>query len=229
MRIGVLADLHGNAPALEAALADLRAAGVTRALVAGDLTGYYPYVNETLDLLRTFDCTVVLGNHDGYLLGRLACKDESWKAYGLDVVDRIITVEHRAWLDTQPFQRELIVDGRTILLCHGSPAGPEDYAYPNREDFSAFEVPGVDVVVMGHTHIPLVRHHAGRLLLNPGSCGQPRDYDPRAAFAILNTEGLSVELRRVPYDVDKTQRSVSDHGLPRMLADILTRRRGPDA
>jgi putative phosphoesterase len=229
VRIGVLADLHGNAPALEAVLSDLRAAGVARALVAGDLIGYYPFVNETLDLLRTFDCTVVLGNHDGYLLGRLACPRDRWEAYGLDVVERTISVEHRAWLDTQPFQRELTIDGRTVLLCHGSPAGPEDYAYPNREDFSVFEVPGVEVIVMGHTHIPLLRHHAGRLLLNPGSCGQPRDYDPRAAFAILNTEGMSVEQCRVPYDVAKVQRSVSDHGLPRMLADILTRHRGPIA
>jgi len=229
VRVGVLADLHGNAPALEAVLAELRRAEVTRALVAGDLLGYYPFVNETLDLLRGFDCEVVLGNHDGYLLGRLPCPRDRWQAYSLDLTERTISREHRAWLEAQPFRRELVVEARSVLLCHGSPAGPEDYVYPDREDWSAFETAGCDVVVMGHTHIPLVKRGTGGLWLNPGSCGQPRDYDPRAAFAILDLERLSVELRRVKYDVARVQRSIRDHDLPAALAEILTRQRQGNA
>jgi putative phosphoesterase len=225
MRLGVLADLHGNAPALDAVLAALRQEGIERLLVAGDLVGYYPLVNETLDLLRRWPADVVLGNHDAYLLGRLPCSDERWRAYGLDVVDRLIVPAHREWLRTLPFERRLTYGGRRLLLCHGSPAGPEDYVFPDRVDWSVFSDVDADIVVLGHTHRPLSRTLGGMLIVNPGSVGQPRDYDPRAAYGIVDVATGVFEQRRIVYDVDTVRRAVRAQRLPDAFEDILVRKR----
>ncbi len=225
MRLGILADLHGNAPAVSAVLDALRQEKVDRLLVAGDLVGYYPLVNETLDLLREWPAEVVLGNHDAYLLGRLPCSDERRHAYGLDVVDRLILPAHLDWLRTLPFERRLTYGGRRLLLCHGSPAGPEDYVFPDRADWSVFADLDVDVVVLGHTHRPLSRTLGTMLIVNPGSAGQPRDYDPRAAYGILDVGAGVFEQRRIGYDVDAVRRAVRLHNLPDAFEDILVRRR----
>lgn len=225
MRLGILADLHGNAPALGAVLEVLRGEGIDRLLVAGDLIGYYPLVNETLDLLREWPAEVVLGNHDAYLLGRLPCSDERRQAYGLDVADRLIVPEHREWLQTLPFERRLSYDGRRLLLCHGSPAGPEDYVFPDRADWSVFSSVDADMVVLGHTHRPLARSLGSVLIVNPGSVGQPRDYDRRAAYGILDTGTGVFHQRRTVYDVDTVRRAVRAYHLPAAFEDILVRER----
>ena len=224
MRIGLLADPHGNAPGTAAALHALAEETVDRILVAGDIVGYYPDVCEVIDLLRVNECVCVNGNHDRYLLGRDARSLESWSTYR-DYASRLLSAEQRAWLADLPMQRELLLDGRRILLCHGSPWQPDEYIYPDRPDWSAFHAYDVDVVVMGHTHIPFVRREGSALLMNPGSCGQPRDYDPRAAYATLDTTDLAVTFGRVEYDVAQIVARVRALGFDSRLADILTRTR----
>jgi putative phosphoesterase len=225
MRIGLISDVHGNAPALEAALTECEALGVRRLLVAGDVVGYYPFVNEVIGLLREWNCAVVLGNHDAYLLGLLPCSDARWRACCLDFVDRVIAPDNRQWLASQPPTQTLELDGRRVFLCHATPGDMEAYANPDVDDWAAFAEVEADVVVFGHTHIPLIRHVPPRLFVNPGSSGQPRDSDSRASYAVLDTEQWTVENHRVSYDIERVQRAVRAEGLPEAVANALSRLR----
>jgi predicted phosphodiesterase len=87
-------------------------------------------------------------------------------------------------------------------VCHGSLWAVDEYVYPNYRNFERFVDIKADVVVMGHTHIPMMRQAGRVLLINPGSCGQPRDGNPLASYALVDTETYQVEIRRIPYDVD---------------------------
>jgi putative phosphoesterase len=225
VRIGLLADVHANALGLAAVLAELDLLGTDCVLVAGDLVGYYPYVNEVLDSLRARGCICICGNHDAYLVGALKVPTKRWQAYNLDYADRVILAHNREWLAQQPFERRLEVDGTRILVCHGSPWRLDEYVYPGYEDMSQFGTVEADLIVMGHTHVPLVQREGRVLLVNPGSCGQPRDYNPMASFATYDTDSRVVELRRVAYDTEAVCSRLAAEGFDPALCAILTRTR----
>jgi putative phosphoesterase len=200
MRVGIISDIHGNSFGLAAVLGDLDQQGVDCILGAGDMVGYYPYVNEVFELLRLREMTWILGNHECYLLGRLAVTQERWRDYNLHYVDRVIDQDHREWLSQLPTERSLEFNGVRWVLCHGSPWAVDEYIYPDYKYFERFKSVGADVIVMGHTHIPMIRQ-AGRVwVINPGSCGQPRDGNPLAAYALVDTETYEIEVRRIAYD-----------------------------
>jgi putative phosphoesterase len=223
VKLGLLADVHGNVTGLAAALGMLTTQGVSEILVAGDIVGYYPEVNQTIDLLRSRGCVCIAGNHDAALISAGRVPRDQWLAYNLDYVDRVITPDHRAWLAALPDSRHLTVDGRRVLLCHGSPWRVDEYVYPDALDWDRFASLGVDFVIMGHTHIPFARRIGDTLVVNPGSCGQPRDSDPRAAFAILDLSDASISMGRVDYDVASVQNRVHALGFDPKLATILER------
>lgn len=225
MRIGIIADIHGNSLGLAAVLADLEQQRIDCIFFAGDFVGYYPYVNEVFELLRSRSVTCILGNHDSYLLGKLPVTEERRRAYNLDYVDSVIRDDNRAWLAELPTERRFELDGLRWYQCHGSPWAVEEYIYPNYNAFERFASVEADVVVMGHTHIPLVRWVGRVLLVNPGSCGQPRDYNPLAAYALVDTGTPSAEIRRVAYDVDTVCRRVETEGFGQELIEILRRTR----
>lgn len=200
MKVGIISDIHGNSLGLAAVLADLDRQGADCVLGAGDMVGYYPCVNEVFELLRCREMTWILGNHECYLLGRLTVTPERWKSYNLNYVDRVIEGDHREWLAQLPTSRYLDLNGTRWILCHGSPWAVDEYIYPNYKAFERFNHIEADVVVMGHTHIPLIRQVGRVLLINPGSCGQPRDTNPLAAYALMDTNTSHVEIRRIAYE-----------------------------
>jgi putative phosphoesterase len=229
MRLGLIADPHGNSLGLNAVLSALDEQSVDRVICAGDIVGYYPFVNETIDTLRSRDVACIAGNHDLYLRRELATAPDRWKAYHLAYVDEIIEPDHRAWLAALPRELAFDIDGAHILVCHGSPWSAEEYVYPDTVDEQRFMSVAADVVIMGHTHIPLVRRVAnergGMLLFNPGSCGQPRDYEPLAAYGIFDTERREARVHRVAYDIDAVRERCEALGFSRAVRDILTRTR----
>lgn len=227
MSIGLLADIHGNVVGLDAALGALSDADVDQIWVAGDIVGYYPYVNEVIERIRSRDCVCVAGNHDLALLDPSLVSPDQWLAYNLDYVDRTITTEYRDWLASLPTMREFVVHERRALLCHGSPWRVDEYMYADAEGWNRFENVDVDVVVLGHTHIPLVRRVGRTIVVNPGSCGQPRDYDPRASFAVLDLSDCRVSVQRVTYDLMTVQGRVRALGFDPRLVAILERTRLP--
>jgi putative phosphoesterase len=224
MRIGIISDIHGNSFGLSAVLADLDKQGVDCVVGAGDLVGYYPYVNEVFELIRLREMTWILGNHECYLLGKLTVTPERWLSYNLNYVDRVIDVDHRKWLSQLPTERYLEFNGTRWILCHGSPWAVEEYVYPNYNHFERFNGLEVDVIVMGHTHVPMTRQMGKVLLINPGSCGQPRDGNPSAAYALVDTETHRVEIRRIAYDVEPIRHRILVEGFNPKLAKFLCRR-----
>jgi putative phosphoesterase len=225
MRIGIIADPHGNSFGLAAALESLSKVGVDLTVCAGDIVGYYPFVNETIDLLRTSEVVCIAGNHDACFRGSLPSTPDQQRSYNLDYVRRVITNENSRWLDELPDRYAFEVQGRTFLVCHGSPWSAEEYVYPDSRNFNRFETVPSQVIIMGHTHIPLIRKEGTKVLINPGSCGQPRDYDPRASFAWIDTDSLTAEIDRVSYDISSLQRRCEELGFAPTLTDILVRTR----
>jgi putative phosphoesterase len=208
MKIGLLSDAHGNPEGLENCISVLRSRGAEQLFFLGDAVGYLPRWSEVLELLRSHDIRCIRGNHDERVL-RGPLQEDATDAYQL-LPSRLASIEpHLAWMATWPETLSLELDGRTLMLVHASPEDPlNGYVYP-WTDVSGIDWPRADVIAMGHTHRPLARHHEGRLLINPGSCGLPRDIGHLSSCAMLESRDASFKLYRVPFDV---QRVLADPG-----------------
>jgi diadenosine tetraphosphatase ApaH/serine/threonine PP2A family protein phosphatase len=236
MRIAVLSDIHSNLPALDAILADLGSVDAVWHL--GDVVGYGPHPDEVVARLREVGAVGVRGNHDEAVLGDL---EVDWfnpaARAAVEWTARRIAPPTRAWLAALPERLE--IDDMTLV--HGSPRDPTwEYITTTpgaRANLAAFATP---YCLHGHTHVPVVwREDDGRvdalgpsdrselalderrLLVNPGSVGQPRDGDPRASALVVDTEARIVTWHRVGYPIRATQRDIRAAGLPAWLADRL--------
>lgn len=234
MKIGLLADIHGNIDALQACLAAVEAAGVERLLVAGDFVGYYYAPSEVLVALDRFDWIAVRGNHEDMLAEWVAGRRHSdiGRRYGsgLATAAAALTAAQIEWLLELPTSRRLEIDGTRILLCHGTPDSTESYVYPDAPDsaFESFRAPGIGLAVYGHTHYPHQRELSGAgeplRIVNPGSVGQPRNRVPGAHWALWDTSTGEIAARVEPYDPAPLQAECRrrDPQLP-YLATVLTR------
>ena len=237
MRYAILSDIHGNLEALRAVLADCEGA-VDSVLCLGDTVGYGPDPLPCVELVAQKAEAIVSGNHEHAVAGRL---DLGWfNRYARAAAEwtrERLDDDHRAYLGALPLLRE--VAGATLV--HASPAQPEewDYLVTAEDGFGAFGHFATRWCFVGHSHVPgawslgssgpehlpgvtrLETERGRRYLVNVGSVGQPRDRDPRAAYAVWDAEGGSLEIRRVIYDHAATRRKILDAGLPRLLADRL--------
>lgn len=235
--IGVISDVHANIPALEAVLADLRSGGVECIVCCGDVVGYGPWPREAIARLRDVDALCIQGNHDAASIGafpsdhfnsdaRLAI-DWTRSALGEDDLQFLADLEQ-------------LHIGDEFVLVHGSLRGPLwEYmrdAFVARESFPLLKR---SIGLFGHSHIQggFVRfgEHVGAIapdrpiaivpgrqyLINPGSVGQPRDGDPRAAYAIVDLARDSVSFRRVAYDIKPVMQQIEHVGLPRWFGERL--------
>ena len=233
MRVALLSDVHANLVALEAVIAELPP--VDAIWVMGDTVGYGPDPADVLALLRERSAVMVAGNHDLAVATGL----------GLDVFNPVAAkaaMTHREWLSA--VDRDFLAALPTVAhaggatLVHGSLRDPVwEYVWEARTAYASLVDAETELSCNGHTHVPAVfaldganvtgtlgrgtvALH-GRSLVNPGSVGQPRDRDPRAAWAVLDTEGRTVDFMRTAYDVAETQRRIQERGLPGSLADRL--------
>jgi diadenosine tetraphosphatase ApaH/serine/threonine PP2A family protein phosphatase len=238
MRRLVISDIHANLTALEAVLS--AAAGQWDEIwCLGDLVGYGPRPNECVALLREHPHFSLSGNHDWAALGKLDSSDFNHEARTAVLwTGDALTEETRAYLDGLPTMAAL--DAYT--LAHGSPRHPLwEYVFDYQtaaENFAYFETA---VCLVGHTHMPMfvVEQAAhdllvqepqpgqefallqGKFMINPGSVGQPRDEDPRAAYGLLDTKAHTWQFFRVDYDVEETQRQMRQERLPEALVARL--------
>ncbi len=239
MRYAILADIHANLAALTAVLDDIKGKGeVDEIWCLGDIVGYGPEPGECIKLMRQLKAVCVVGNHDLGAIGKLglsyfnpaAAEACQWTGGKLNPVDA-------RYLEDLP----RTLQKGDFLLVHGSPAEPiTEYVISTsiaEKNFSFFQE---HFCLAGHTHVPhafkmenetcssisllpgiglVMGNH--RMIINPGAVGQPRDKDPRASYAIYDSEGQMLRLYRVDYDIRATQDKMMQEGLPISLVTRL--------
>jgi predicted phosphodiesterase len=238
MRVAVISDIHGNLHALEAVLAALEHDSLDALWCLGDVVGYGPRPNRCCAVAELRADLALAGNHDLGVLGTVDLDEFSPDAATSALWTReILSAEARIYLQgLEPLGRD---DG--VALFHASPSDPVwDYILSGDTALEAFELTSEPLVLVGHTHLPMavlladrvlsgglapagteVDLSDGRWLLNPGSVGQPRDGDPRAAYLVVDFGAGRAAFRRVEYDVQRTQAEIRERGLPDALAERL--------
>lgn len=215
MRIGLISDIHSNLPALEAVLEAMPP--VDGLVCAGDVVGYYPWPGDCVDLLRERSIETVMGNHDRAVVEDSPFRFHGAARAGLDIANERLSTDQREWLQSLPDDR-VLHDGQ-MRVVHGHPRDPDRYTYPG--DVTEGILRDEPILVLGHTHVQFVRHLDAGVVVNPGSVGQPRDGDERAAFATLDLDSMDVSTERIEYDIDRTAAATRDAGLPDSLATRL--------
>ena len=233
MKVGLLADIHANAPALRVVLEAASRLGVDTLLVAGDLVGYYFEPSVALELLKPWRKHMVRGNHEEMLaraLGSAEYLAEVTRKYGsgIEVAISQLSPSDRHLLCNLPHSLTIELDGRKIFLCHGSPNDADSYIYPDSslasmEDAALAEM---DLIVAGHTHYPMLRAtSSGSLVVNPGSVGQPRNRVPGAHWGLYDTATGAVSLFCENYDYTCLQAEAKKrHPTLPYLSEVLSRR-----
>lgn len=195
MKTAFISDIHGNFEALKVVLTEIDRLGVDRIFCLGDVVGYYSQVNECCDELRKRGIPSVMGNHDWYLAGGGFCMRSKSVNDCLEYQRKIISRENIEWIRSFPLFRD--VD--ELRMVHGGWTDPiDEYLDPSIEYFD--QVDG-SVFISGHTHRQIVKSFGEKIYCNPGSVGQPRDGDPRAAFAIY--ESGEFALYRFEYNMER--------------------------
>lgn len=232
MKVGILGDIHGNNLALTATLNAARRQGVEKLLLTGDLIGYYFSPGDVLRSLEEWECFTVRGNHEDMLERarsdpRFLAIVEAKYGCGLRLVMEQLSRSQIDSLCTLPHPLKLDFGGCNILLCHGAPWDVDQYLYPDAEEalIDRCRSDEYDILVLGHTHYPMDRSFGAMRLINPGSVGQPRNRQPGAHWAALDTENHQVEFFREDYDSSVLVHECRQrHPEIPYLADVLTRR-----
>lgn len=213
--IAIISDVHGNYPALKAVLAEIDKLNCTRIISLGDVSGYYCMVNECIDEFRKRSIVNLMGNHDYYILGRGNCPRSYTVNRITEYQRKIITPENLEYLE----ESVLGIDDGFISARHGGWKDPID-EYIEVFDFRNAVGKSEKIFCSGHTHVQRMIKDKGTVYFNPGSVGQPRDYDSRAAFAIVNYD-RTVELKRVEYDIDDTAKEMAKAGFEERIYSCL--------
>jgi len=228
--LAIISDIHANLSALRAVLSDISTRGIHQIICLGDLVGYYTHPIEVIHLILA-KCSVVLkGNNDHIAaLGTIPeyYRDDSTKP--LDWTNSTLTLRERRILHDLPtvhYMKQFGIQKKNLMFIHGGPEYPYDqYIFPEDKDelettFEFMELVNVDVLFLGHTHVPFTEESNGRKIVNPGSVGQPRDGDSRAAYLIYDhTNGINFV--RVDYDPSSTINGIKQHNFPLNLAERL--------
>ena len=238
MRVAVISDIHSNLHALEAVLADIEREAPDEIWCLGDVVGYGPRPNECVDLARERARLSLCGNHDLAVIGTIDVADFSGDAGAAALWTRtVLGEEQAAWLRT--LAPQAVQPG--VELFHGSPRDAVwDYVLTEHIALISLLETEAPVVLVGHSHVALGIGWDGssllgglapagteidltgrRWLLNPGSVGQPRDGDPRAAWLLIEVDAGRAAFRRVPYPIERTQAEIRERGLPDALAARL--------
>jgi diadenosine tetraphosphatase ApaH/serine/threonine PP2A family protein phosphatase len=239
MRVAVVSDIHGNLHALEAVLGALEADKPDELWCLGDLVGYGARPTECCSAIEARASICLAGNHDLAVRGTIDLAEFSGDAGAAAAWTRtVLSDEARTYLDRLEPQGKRA----DTALFHGSPRDPVwEYVLSDEAAITTLALTEEPLVLVGHSHVALqislhgdsvegglaaagteldLRH--GRRLLNPGSVGQPRDGDPRAAYLLLDLEARTASFHRVAYDIAQTQQEIREAGLPEMLAARLS-------
>lgn len=242
MRYALLSDIHANLPALEAVLRDVEQQRVDAIYHLGDLTGYAPWPNEVVALLRERGIAGIAGNYDSTVATdykHCGCRAENAHEEELSHISyewtrKQVNGATKAYLASLPFRIDIRpfgghLSGPSIILLHGNQTLNTVYVTEDRPDAflqrmaTAVGVSAGDVICFGHTHRPWQRVVDGVSFVNTGSVGRPKDRDPRACYVLISAESdqITIQFRRVAYDVELTAQEIVKSGLPGEFADVV--------
>jgi diadenosine tetraphosphatase ApaH/serine/threonine PP2A family protein phosphatase len=239
MRYALLADIHGNLTAFKAVIRDIEEnGGVDELWCLGDIVGYGPDPSACIAQLRDYPHRCVAGNHDWAAVGKVDISDfNPDAAEACRWTGKHLSVDDIEYLESLP----LTLTNGDFTIAHGSPREPIwEYILTTRiasENLRCFET---RYCLIGHSHVPLLfeqvsetcvlkdlptelRLGESRLIVNPGGVGQPRDGDPRAAYAVYDESDKVIYCYRIPYDIADTQERMEKNGLPTFLVNRLSR------
>ncbi|MFA4934656.1 MAG: YfcE family phosphodiesterase [Candidatus Methanoperedens sp.] len=218
MLVGLIADVHSNAVALKAVLSALAESGVERILHAGDIVGYNPYPNETIELFKRNKIISIMGNHERALITGDTSGFNPFAKAALEWTRKVVLPDNYGYIKGLKNIESITIDEKRIVLVHGSPQDIDEYVYPENVSRGLLSAANADILVLGHTHIQFKREYPEGIIINPGSVGQPRDGNPDAAFAVLDTDSGKIELERISYDIEKVVEDMLAAHLPEKLA-----------
>ena len=233
--VTIFGDIHGNLPALEAVLSDIEIRKLSPLYCLGDLVGYGTFPNEVTEMIRDRNIPTIMGNYDqgvGNSSDDCGCAYTSKQAEVLGKrsiawTNQNTSTENKLFLRELLAQIPLQLDGLRVLLVHGSPRKINEYLFADRPAATLerlLDLANADVLVCGHTHFPYHRIlPSGRHVVNAGSVGKPKDGNPQACYVVLeaNNKDLSVSVRRVPYDVERTAQAIEASDMPNEYAEML--------
>ncbi len=237
MRIAIIADIHGNLPALQAVLKDVEEAGVEQVWNLGDNVGYGPYPNEVVEQLQQIGAINVLGNYDKKAF-TMQDRPKSWRARKDPIKLRLLELaaeqtspEYQQWSLRQPEIITQQMDQRWVLMTHCSPRSQKQAITPQTPNAELKAIStGIEaaLIVMGHSHQTMWRQLAGISWANPGSVGRQHDGDPRARYALLDMGPKSLRFypKIVEYDIDALCKRCKELGYPKPVLQVFTLGRG---
>lgn len=237
MKIAIISDIHGNYDALESVLENIDTQGsVERIYCLGDLIGYGAQPNECVEKIREIGCQTVAGNHDFASVGKLSFEFFNTFAKQSAMWTRdTLSEENIEWIKKLEYLK--MVDN--VTLVHGTPFSPEMFHYISTLNDAqvSFEEMKTEICFVGHSHVPIVFFDTNpisyvvkeeirvaseeKTIVNVGSVGQPRDENPKACYALFDTDEMVVKLIRVSYDIEAAVSKILNAGLPEILGARL--------
>jgi predicted phosphodiesterase len=236
MRYAIIADIHANLEALQVVLEDIKEQKCTHYACVGDVVGYNANPKECLDIIRSMGMPCVKGNHDEYCSSEDPL--EGFNPHAAEAVNwtrRQLNEEDRQWLRDLKYLRMVA----SFSMVHATLDGPQrwGYVFDKLAAAASFTYQNTAVCFFGHTHVPvafirdsMVRggtyskfkvEPGKKYFVNVGAVGQPRDGNPKAGYVVYDMDEGTIELRRLDYDIPKTQKKILEAGLPARLAERL--------
>jgi len=220
MKIGIISDIHSNLYGLISVITKLQSCDLI--LCAGDITGYYTFINEIFDILEDNNIIFIRGNHDEYLLQNSSDRLNMILKKSVEYTKKKITKNNLFKIQKAPIFLNKELNGIKIKMYHGSPWNfLEGYIYPDYKQFEKFRDLDADLIILGHTHVPFINYVDEKIIFNPGSSGQPRDKDNRASYGVFQTENKSLEIKRTEYDINKVIQAAKTDGIDSQIIQML--------
>lgn len=243
----ILSDIHSNLEALQSVLLEIVYKKIGKYIILGDLVGYGASPNEVIDIVRRWNPKIIIrGNHDKFAAGLESGADFNYVAHDAALwTQSVLSSENREYIAN--LQKGPVEVDNLFDIVHGSPWDENYYIFESHEALSAFKKSDKNIIFHGHTHVPIIWSYDEnnkeletiyiktdqkgrfsfslmkdkRYLINPGSVGQPRDYDNRASFAIFNSDSMVIDFFRICYNINEAQRKILSAGLNKFLAERL--------
>ncbi|WP_213278263.1 metallophosphoesterase family protein [Chryseobacterium indologenes] len=239
IQIAIFSDVHGNLPALDSVLKDIKARGIQHKFCLGDLIDFAPWGNEVIEKMRSLNILCLMGNHDERIafdfpvvpLSKHSEEETEARFIAIDHSKKHITKENKKFLSELPFHLKLNYKvGKkhwNIQLVHSSLSSNDTYLYESEEDeifIRMLEDAQSDVIVMGHTHLSFKKQFENNTwAINCGSVGRSKEENRLASYLVLtlDEEKITPEIIQIPYPIDETVRQIKESGIPDYYALFL--------